>query len=298
MRHDKLERELNLLLLLTENRAYSIPDICRKMEISRRNFYYYLEFFRDSGFLVEKRGDNYSINRDSPFFKKMVERVTFTEEEAVVMRRLLENINGNVVVENLKSKLDRFYDFNIIDSDVVRQQRAHNVGMLYDAIKNRQLAVLKNYSSPHSKTQKDRVVEPFMLMNNNNEVRCYELSSGMNKTFKVSRMDDVQLLDLRWEHESEHRQVYTDLFMFSGEEMHTVEMRLGTLSYNVLKEEYPKAAAFITPDDEGCWQLSLDVCSYAGIGRFVLGMYEDIKVEGDSGFINYLHGKIDKMKEM
>lgn len=298
MRHDKLERELNLLLLLTENRALSIPDICRRMEISRRNFYYYLEFFRDSGFIVEKRGDNYSINRDSPFFKKMVERVTFTEEEAVVMRRLLENINGNVVVENLKGKLDRFYDFNIIDSDTVRQHRAHNVSMLYDAIKNRQLVVLKNYSSPHSKTQKDRVVEPFMLMNNNNEVRCYELSSGMNKTFKVSRMEDVRLLDLRWEHESEHRQVYTDLFMFSGEEMHTVEMRLGTLSCNVLKEEYPKAAAYITSDGEGSWKLCLDVCSYAGIGRFVLGMYEDIKVTGDKGFINYLHCKIDKMKEM
>ena len=27
MRHDKLERELNLLMLLTENHNYTVPDI-------------------------------------------------------------------------------------------------------------------------------------------------------------------------------------------------------------------------------------------------------------------------------
>lgn len=50
MRHDKLERELYLLQLLTENRTYTIERLCEKLGISRRNLYYYLEFFRDSGF--------------------------------------------------------------------------------------------------------------------------------------------------------------------------------------------------------------------------------------------------------
>ena len=52
MRHDKLERELYLLQLLTENRTYTIERLCGKLGISRRNLYYYLEFFRDSGFKV------------------------------------------------------------------------------------------------------------------------------------------------------------------------------------------------------------------------------------------------------
>lgn len=49
MRHDKLERELQLILLLTENYKYSIDELCGKVGISRRNLYYYLEFLRDSG---------------------------------------------------------------------------------------------------------------------------------------------------------------------------------------------------------------------------------------------------------
>lgn len=44
MRHDKLERELYLLQLLTENRTYTIERLCEKLGISRRNLYYYLEF--------------------------------------------------------------------------------------------------------------------------------------------------------------------------------------------------------------------------------------------------------------
>lgn len=297
MRHDKLERELNMLLLLTGNRGQTVESICRHLGISRRNCYYYLEFFRDCGFVVEKRGCCYSIGRNSPFFKKLTERVTFTEDEAIVMRRLLDRVDEhNALIQNLKEKLDGFYDFNILNDDTLREQRAHNISMLYDAIKYKQLAVLKGYSSPHSNTTKDRVVEPFMLMNNNNEVRCYELSSGMNKTFKVARMEDVLVLDLRWEHESRHRRMHTDIFMFSGETLMPARMLLGTLAYNVMKEEYPQAREHIVPAGDGRWMLDISVCSYAGIGRFVLGLYEDIQVLGGEGFVGYLNDKIMAMK--
>ncbi len=72
---------------------------------------------------------------------------------------------------------------------------------------------------------------------------------------------------------------------------------LGRLSYNLLVEEYPKAAAYVTSRDQQQWQLELDVCNYAGIGRFVLGLYEDIKILGDDGFKAYLAQQIDKMHQ-
>ena len=55
MRHDKLNHELALLLLLSENRGLTVEQLCEKTGIGRRNFYYYLDFFRDCGFIVEKR---------------------------------------------------------------------------------------------------------------------------------------------------------------------------------------------------------------------------------------------------
>ncbi len=297
MRHDKLERELRLLLLLAENHNYTIEELCGKVGISRRNLYYYLEFFRDSGFKVEKRGAYYAIDRSSPFFDHLVSRISFTEEEAVLLRRMLDKAeHGNAIIANLKRKLKQFYDFDILADEQLREHAMQNIGSLYDAIKLQRQVVLKGYSSPHSQTVRDRFVEPFLLMNNNNEVRCYEPSSGMNKTFKVSRMQGVQVLDSEWAYADRHRRMYTDVFMFSGEELMPVELTLGPLSYNILREEYPQAMPSVADGGGGRRLLRLDVCSYAGIGRFVLGLYDDIRVLGGDGFKQYLKEKISRMQ--
>ena len=294
MRHDKLERELNLLLLLIENHSYTVPDICERQSISRRNFYYYLEFFRDAGFIVEHVRPYYRIAKESPFFRKLDAAVHFTEDEAIAMRQILEKTGDQgPTVMRLMQKLDKLYDLQIVNNVELREQLSRNVNALYEAIKSKRVVVLKKYSSPHSNTERDRVVEPFLFMNGNREIRCFEPSSGMNKTFKLSRMSGVEVLDLLWSNEQHHRQMLTDVFMFSGEQTMTVTLLLGRLSMQVLTEEYPKTERYIEPDGEGRWRIELPVCSYVGIGRFVLGLFEDIQVLGDEAFKQYLNNKID-----
>lgn len=317
MRHDKLEKEMNLMLLLTENHRYEVDAICDRIGISRRMLYYYLESFRDWGFKVEKNGKIYSLDRESPFFKHLFETINFTEEEALTMLSILNKVeDNNAIIQRLRRKLDRFYDLNILSNPQLREQAAHHVSVLYDAIKRHRLVKIMNYSSPHSKSMSDRVVEPFLMMNNNNDVRCYELLSGMNKTFKVSRMTDVVMLDLEWGNEAKHKQVFTDLFMFSGEERLSVKLRLDLLAYNLMIEEYPKSADFIVEealaddaDDEGNassdtprkdakhWIFSADFASYIGISRFVLGLYNHIDVLESREFKEYLRGELRKMQE-
>lgn len=306
MRHDKLEKEMNLMLLLTENHRYDVENICQRIGISRRMLYYYLESFRDWGFKVEKCGGIYSLDRESPFFKHLFETINFTEEEALTMLSILNKVEGNnAIIARLRRKLDRFYDLNILSNPQLREQAAHNVSVLYDAIKRHRLVKIEGYSSPHSKSCTNRVVEPFLMMNNNNDVRCYELSSGMNKTFKVSRMSNVVLLDLEWGNEAKHKQIFTDLFMFSGEERLPVKLKLDRLAYSLMVEEYPKSADFIVElSDENAeigddapkyWLLSIEVASYLGISRFVLGLYSHVEIIESPDFLEFVNGEIKKM---
>ncbi len=296
MRLDKFDRQLRLMILLTQNRQYTLDQICDKLEISRRNLYYYIEAFRDNGFIIEKHGMVYRLDKESPFFKEITELVHFTEDEAMTIRQLLESANSNSVqIRQLKNKLYKLYDFHILNDVKVNEQISHNISMLYDAIKEHRQVKIFNYSSPHSKTITDRIVEPFMFLNGNDDIRCYELSSGLNKTFKVSRMGEVVQLDLLWSNESKHKQMHTDLFQFSAEETVHVKLRLGQLSCNVLREEYPRAENNIIQEDEGHWIFEADVCNYKGIGRFVLGLFEDIDVLENEDFIKYLNGKASKM---
>lgn len=292
MRHDHLKKELDLLLMLTQNRSYTVEDICNKMEVSRRNLYYYLDFFRNAGFIVEKNGRMYSISRESEFFSKLYDMLLFTDEEAMLIRQLIDsNAQKTIRMKSLKEKLETFYDFNVMDNESTQSRVTRTMQRLVDAVKNKKTVKLIGYSSPNSHSVRDRIVEPFLFMNNQKDIRCYEIESGKNKTFRLSRMEGVEILNNGWLHEEEHRRVYTDLFMFSGEERMTVTLTLGQLSRNLMLEEYPLSAPCMAEQPDGRWLFVTEVCSYLGIGRFVMGLLEDIEVKGDEGFIKYLKEK-------
>lgn len=56
MRHDKLGLQLELLLMLTENRQWTVEQMCEHLGIGKRNLYYYLEFFKGAEFNLVKHG--------------------------------------------------------------------------------------------------------------------------------------------------------------------------------------------------------------------------------------------------
>lgn len=298
MRHNQLEKELQLMLLMTENRTYTVEQLCDRLQISRRNLYYYIDFFRDAGFVVEKHGTCYSLDKSSPFFTKLFKSVSITEDEAITIRRLLDKVSDNSLqVTSLKRKLERLYDLDILNSLATDEERAANVNALYDAMKLKRVVIIHNYSSPNSNTSRARVVEPFMFLNGNNDVCCYEITSKANKTFRVARMGRVEVLDDQWQHEQLHRRMFTDIFMFSSDRQEYVTLHLDRLAYNLIIEEYPKSQAYITDDNNRGWLLHLPVCSYLGIGRFVLGLYDHINIISPHSFSLYIHGQLTKFNE-
>ena len=112
--------------------------------------------------------------------------------------------------------------------------------------------------------------------------------SQKNKTFKISRAQSVKLLDLNWSNEKQHKQVSRDIFHFSGEERKPICLRLGKLATNLLIEEYPESIAELERYDDGTSRLRTEVCSFIGVGRFVIGLADDIEVEQSEEFKNYL----------
>lgn len=290
---NKYGRELDLILLLIDNKGYTTLELAQKLGVTRRNLYYYLDYLRESGFVLIKTGTTYRLDRHSPFFKKLHESIAFSNDEATYLYRLLEHAQKkDYQAQSIKAKLERYFNLEVL-TDVGQRKRAEqNAAMLKEAMMQRKIACLKGYSSPHSKTVSDRLVEPFLFLNGDMDVRCYEINSHTNKTFKPSRAASVEITDVEWLNEAEHRKIYTDIFMFSGEERHHVKMYIGRLSHNLLLEEHPLSESFITEtDDKERWLLETDVVSFLGIGRFVLGLYDDIEVLGSEEFKAYLKSK-------
>ena len=286
------------MLLLTQNRLLSIEEICNRVGMSRRSVYRYIDAFKSMGFVVKKEGTRYRLDHSSPFFSEIVTGIQFTEAEGVALSQILNSVyNNSAEVRALREKLSNLYNPDILSRHGVDSKLAQNISRIFQAIKEERVVLLRDYNSPSSGQVSNRIVEPYLFINENAEVRCYELSTKMNKTFKVSRCADVELLDLLWSHKEEHMPFYSDLFGFTGDTRLPVSILLGQLSTSVLLEEYPDAQRQMSLQPDGRQLLKTEVCSYVGIARFVLGLYDDIEVVDSPEFKEYLLQRVHHILE-
>lgn len=298
MSHSQYAKQLDLLAMLIDGDSHTADELCQILGTTRRNLYYYFSFLRDYGFeLVRTSGGKYYIGPHSPFFRNIARSVDFTSQEVSYLFSLLAGtVDKSPLQHSVKRKLERFYGLSGFVDDATRRRVTSHAEILNKAIAQRKIVLLKDYSSPHSKTVSTRVVEPFLFLNEQADIRCYELSSHTNKTFKLSRIGSVVITDADWAFADSHKQVYTDIFLFSGDTRHHISLRMGQLSHNLMLEEYPQSERCFTQEDDSHWLFTTDVVSYLGIGRFVLGLFSDIQIIGDEGFKMYIRNVLKDMK--
>ncbi len=299
MDQPKIERVLRLMMMLTSNNRYTIEELSDKLETSPRTIYRYLDTFKEAGFVVSKRGQYFRLDKKSRYFKDISQLVHFTEEEAYILNSAIESLDPtNAIKQNLKAKLTSVYDFKMLAECVVKGENARNVNSIIEAIENKKQIILHNYTSAHSKKVSDRIVEPLSFTTNYIKVWAYEISSKKNKLFKLSRIGKVEILDKDWEFEQEHKEGLMDLFRINSFEQIPVKLKLGLRAASLLVEEYPLGEKFLypLPDDPSHFILDTWVCGYEGIGRFVLGLLDDIEIIEGEGLKEFLKERMSLAK--
>ena len=125
MDQPKLERMLRLMKYLSGNVNYTVGELGRKLEMSPRTVYRYLDTFKSAGFSVTKLyGDVYklaSMPREAIEIDKLI---YFSEEEAYLVNSLIDQlVPTNSLKANLKQKLSAIYRSTSI-ADYVADRRA------------------------------------------------------------------------------------------------------------------------------------------------------------------------------
>ena len=299
MDQPKLERLLRLMKLLTGNVNYTVNDLAERLDTSYRSIYRYIETFKDAGFVIHKlEGGVYKLGKESPYFKEISQLVHFTDEEAHIVNQLIEGLDDtNMLKHNLRKKLSSVYNCTSMATSIVKGKNASNVNKILAAIDERKQVLLCDYSSSHAADVRSRLVEPFGFTTNYVQIWCYEPESGMNKLFKTSRIGSVEIMDKEWENEDKHHEGYIDIFRMTGYEQHRIKLHLGMLAHNLIMEEYPLAERDIRQLDDNCWLLDTKVCNYLGIGRFVIGLLDDIRVVDSPEFSAYLKQRLSMLSQ-
>lgn len=296
MDQPKIERVLRLMKMMTGNNNYTVEDMAERLGISYRSVYRYIETFKESGFVVQRKdGGIYKLGKESRYFKEISQLIHFTDEEAHIVNQLIEGLdNTNMLKQNLRKKLSAVYNCTSLADCVVEGKNAININHLIEAISAHRQVILRNYASSHTGIVRDRLVEPFGFTTNYVQVWCYEPESGLNKLFNTARIQSVEVLSDAWQFAELHHEGYIDIFRISGFEQKRVQLELGVMAHNLLIEEYPLSTRDLTQIDDCHWLLDTMACDYVGIGRFVMGLAEDIRILTPE-FEEYIHSLVNRL---
>jgi predicted DNA-binding transcriptional regulator YafY len=288
---------LEMLIFLSSGLRYKIEEIAERFNISVRTAYRYINIFRDAGFVIpDSRSGYYSIDKNSPYFREISELLHFSREEAVILQKAIHSIdNENLLKQNLIQKLYALYDFDRVANTIVKKEYSENIHQLIQAIKYKNQVVLKEYLSANSNEARDRLIEPFDFTTNYVATWAYDIHSGRCKTFKNTRIKSVRVLPQPWKHETKHKKLPIDVFRISSNKQTRVTLKLSIRACELLKEEYPLAEEYIKPVNEKEYLFTTAVCSFKGVGRFVMGLYNDIEVVEPEEFKFFLKKRAKKI---
>ena len=297
MDQPKLERLLRVMKMLTANNSLTVDEIADQLSISPRSVYRYIDTFREAGFVIKKKNNCIKLDKSSPYFKDISDLLHFSPEEAYILKEAIESIDeNNVLKQNLKKKLYTVYNYNILAETIVNGKNGRNVERLVDAIESRRPVILRNYSSAHGNDIRDRCVEAFAFTTNYVQVWCYCPEENCNKLFKVSRIGSVDIQPGYWKHTRKHKTGKIDIFRMNSSETFHITLKLGLRAMNLLVEEFPLAAPQLRKLPGNQWLLDTDVCSPEGVGRFVMGLPEDIEIINSPELRDYIVNNLVKMK--
>jgi len=291
----KIKRSLQILMLLTGSRKYSLAELAEKYGVAERTIQRYLATIESVGFVINRKCGTYYLETETPEVRSLQKLLFFSEEEAFIIVQTMALIEGETPVKDrLVCKLNTLYNFKAL-AEMQQKSSVEIMQKIHLAIKEKKQAKLLAYRSSNSQTITDRTIEPFNFLEDFSAVWCYDAETHTSKQFKIARMQNIEVLPNYWQYEPKHALPFIDVFRMAGPEpIATVTATLTLKACNLLTEEYPLAQQYVTPKNNH-YTIAIPVADYNGIGRFVLGLCEDVEVHGPEAFKDFLKEKIKRV---
>ena len=279
MDHGRILRLLDLMKLLSSNVDYTIQELMDRLEISRRSIFRYLETLRTAGFAVQKKGTNiHKLLSKKDDNIDLARLIHFSDEEAYLLHNLLGALSSDCqVIINLEEKLTALFDATSVTEIIGNKVKGENIMRLRQAIDEKKQVILVDYESGNTMKISDRLVEPIKFSTNYADIYAYEVATGITKVFKITRIGHVDISLIDWQHEDKHANIEADCFRMTGKEDIPVTLKMTLKAKNLLIEEYPLSAKYVSFDGEWWW-FRANVKDLAGVGRFILGLADQIKI--------------------
>ncbi len=291
--HRKIYRVFQMISRLRSPLGCTKDEIAEDFDISVRTVERYYRLLQDLGFEIIKHRGRYKIEKIEPGQFKHEDMIVFTLEEAAAVKEALlssQKLTGPIQ----KTLLDKLYaltDLDELSETLYRLTVSKNISNIRFAIKHQQQVVLKSYQSVSSSKVSDRMIEPIRFYDYYRYLSALEVSSGKIKQFKTERITGVELTGKPFKHKEKHKKLNIGIFGMSGNESVKVKLQLSRRASSLMIEEFPDSAPYIkTGKNIGYY--NGHVYSFEGIGRFIMGLIDEVTIISPKELKGYVKNKI------
>ncbi|PKP53188.1 MAG: hypothetical protein CVT92_05590 [Bacteroidetes bacterium HGW-Bacteroidetes-1] len=292
--HRKISRLLHFIVRLRSPFGCEKQEMADQFSVSIRTIERHILLLRDIGFHISQEGSRFYIRNAGKHKLLPEELIAFSLEEATIIRNALLNNPAQGAIQHLL--LDKLYALTDLDELAETMSNLNQslvITRIRLALQNKEQVLLKGYESANSNSKGDRLVEPVRFQKYYRYLSAFEPLTAKMKVFKTDRIQDVVLTGKKWEFESQHLRSRLDVFGLTGDQPFYVELLLSQRARQLLCEEYPDAVTCLTikgKKNHFCGE----VYALEGVGRFVLGLLDEIKVIEPQALKEYLKEKIKK----
>jgi proteasome accessory factor C len=279
------------IIAVLKSGHFTIKQLAGRFDSSERTIYRYIQLLEEANFLVEQDFHNryfIATSEDDP------SQAQFTIEETKLIKKLIQGgTTDNPLRNTLLKKLALNSEMDAMPRLFVKARQARFVEQLSDSIRNKQQVVLKNYHSANSNEIRDRLIEPIHFGDNYLTVIGLDTQDQVCKQFKLDRIGEVVEMNKEYQFEQLHQKTSADIFNFSGDANVWVTMKLSLRAFLLIREEFPLSIPYIEKKDDH-YLFNAPVAGFEGIGRFVMGLLDEVRVVGPGDFIEFLRNRLSK----
>jgi len=288
----KIFRVFQLISRLRSPFGVTKNDLAQSFDVSERTIERYFALLRNLGFDIQ--------NREKFFFIPRIEKeavlpenlIVFSIEEAAAIR---DAITGSTMQSPLQktilTKLYALTDIDELSETLYKQNVSRNISKVRQAITSKTQVWLKAYYSVNSNTTCNRLVEPIRFESYYTYLLAYEVDSGMLKQYKTDRIGDVENTTKEWQSDDKHGTLHIDAFGMSGNQPIAVVLNLSVRAKSLMEEEHPNAIPHIKTSKQKV-QFVGSVYALEGIGRFIMGLLDEIEIVSPPELKRYVEEKV------
>lgn len=284
-------RILSLLSLLHRDMYWSVDRLAQRFGTTKRTIYRDLKDLEQMHYVLVKDDQNMYKIASGPQTGWMPE---FDPDEYIYLRAHVAAIKPDHPLRNsILQKINENIQVPMIGGMVARQWTNNILEIIQEAMHDKVCVKLVDYYSLRSDTVSDRIIEPVRFIRGMRYVLGIERDSQQVRQYKIDRMGGAVKLKMKIIHQPDFSTWGVDDFYMNGYRSTKVILGLTQRAASLLCEEYGVKQESLIKQEHKLFPYRYEAPVYGmeGVGRFVMGLIDQVKVYGPERLKTYLRKK-------